>query len=280
MLSESQLTQFNDEGYVIIDGINASVYDEVKEAAERAVAKARRQDWPHIRQVTSDGPFDIWGVSNLLDPELDESAFGDYLATPEVLDTARVLLNDRPLRLGLTNMLVSPTNRDFAISWHRDGFDNSWSGDLELEHLRRTQDHTQWNAAIHAESCLRIVPGTHARNITDAERDVLVNRPFDAMLGELRVDLSEGQAVYYNALMLHKGDYPRNQRRLTLHANLNCCGPEDNFALHYDAVRFMEADSFREGLPAPLHPLLDNWMKFAARIIASRLESEPTGGGP
>jgi hypothetical protein len=269
MLDKAQLEQFYEDGYVIIPGINESVYDRVKAAAERATAKARDGVWPDVRVVGGDGPRDIWGVSNLLHPDLGEPAFADYLATDEVLETAGDLLPG-PLRLSLTNMLVNPALRNHAIRWHRDTDEPGLSGEEELALLRKSMNHTQWNAAIHAESCLRIVPGSHTRNITDAERDILVNRPFEPMPGELKVHLQEGETVYYNALLLHKGDYPKDQRRLTLHAAIVLSCPDDMFGLHYDAVKFMEAPDFRSGLPAALHPLLDNWLAFAERVKASR----------
>ena len=269
MLNEAQRDQFNEEGYVIIPGINESVYDKVKAAAERATSRARAGQWPHVRMVDSVGPLDIWGVSNLLHPDLGEPAFADYLATDEVLETAGDLLPG-PLRLSLTNMLVNPALRDHAIGWHRDTAEPDISGEAELALLRKNLNHTQWNAAIYPESCLRIVPGSHARNITDAERNILVNHPFDPMPGELRVHLQEGETVYYNAFLLHKGDYSIDQRRLTLHAALVLSGPGDAFGMHYDAVAFMEAPDFRDSLPAALHPLLDHWLEFAERVKASR----------
>jgi len=269
MLNEAQRDQFNEEGYVIIPGINESVYDRVRVAAERATSKSRAGSWPHVRMVDSAGPLDIWGVSNLLHPDLGEPAFADYLATDEVLETAGDLLPG-PLRLSLTNMLVNPALRDHAIGWHRDTAEPDISGEAELALLRKNLNHTQWNAAIYPESCLRIVPGSQARNITDAERNILVNHPFEPMPGELRVHLHEGETVYYNAFLLHKGDYRKDQRRLTLHAALVLSGPGDAFGLHYDAVAFMEAPDFRDSLPAALHPLLDHWLEFAERVKASR----------
>ena len=66
----------------------------------------------------------------------------------------------------------------------------------------------------------------------DAERDVLMNHPFKPMSGEQTVHLQEGDAVHYNAQLLRKGDYRKDQRRLTLHAALVLSCPEDNFGLH------------------------------------------------
>lgn len=266
MLSDTQKREFRDRGYVIVEGIAPDLLEPLRDAAGRTVEKARRGDWPHVRATPE---LDIWGVSSLLNPELDEPVFADYLAAPQVLDVSRALLGDDELRLGLTNMLINPARNDYAIAWHRDAGDPRSTGPDELAALNEKQFGIQWNAALYEESCLRIVPGSHRRNVTDAERDVLLNHAMDPMPGELRVRLEPGQAVYYNAMLLHKGDYPASQRRQTLHANFVSMAEQVPFKLHYNAVQFMEQPGFADRLPARLRPLHANWLRFAERCKAT-----------
>lgn len=262
MLSDRQLQHFRDEGYVIIQGVAPGLLEELRAASERAVAKARRGEWPHVRAC---GEGDIWGVSSLLDPALGEPAFMRYMAAPEVLGTCAALLPGEPLRLSLTNMLVNPVKADYQIGWHRDAGSPKQQPDEEMKMLNGHMKGVQWNAALFAESCLRFVPGSHRRPITDAERDVWMNRPLDPMPGELRVRLEPGQAVYYNALGLHKGDYPTTTKRITLHANIVSLN-DAPFAGHYHWVKFMEEPGFARSLPPALRPLHENWLKFAQQI--------------
>ena len=139
MLSAAQIEQFEEEGYVILEqGVAAALYESVRAAAERATARARRGGWSPVRSVAESGG-DIWGVSSLLHPDLGEPAFATYMATDEVLQVARELLDDDEIRLSLTNMLVNPIKADYAIAWHRDSVDGGLTGQDELEALRRGQ---------------------------------------------------------------------------------------------------------------------------------------------
>lgn len=268
MISTSQLEQFRSEGYVIIEGIDSSIYETIRQAAERVTAKGRSGAWPHVRQVPDRQPRDILGVSSLLHPDLEEPTFAHYMATPQVLDVAKALLQDKVIRLSLTNMLVNPAHTDYAIGWHRDATEASLEGDDEMAALNCGQWGVQWNAALYRDDCLRIVPGSHRRNMTEAERGVLSNRSMDPMPGELRVSLQVGQTVYYNANLLHKGDYSADQSRLTLHANLVSMREPIPFAGHYEWVKFMAEPGFRATLPEALIPLHDNWLEFVRRCQA------------
>jgi len=263
MLTSSQIQQFRDEGFVVIDGFAKEIFEPLRAATERVVALGRAGKWPARKHED-----DIWGVSSLLDPALNEPIFGEYMATPQVVEVAQDLLGDRELRLGLTNMLCNPLKKDFAITWHRDSGDKNATGEAELKHLTELQCGVQWNGALYDESCLCIVPGTHRRNMTPGERDVLLNRPMDKMPGELIVDLKAGQTVYYNANLLHRGVYPCTHRRETMHANLVSMREPVPFRFHYDAVTFMAAPDFKRAIPAALHPLHDNWLKFARNFAA------------
>jgi len=229
MLNAAQLKLFRELGFVVIDGFAPELFDPLRKATERVIAKARAGAWPARKCANGD----IWGVSSLLDPKLNEPVFGHYMATPHVNEVAGDLLTDRNLRLGLTNLLCNPLKADYEIVWHRDSGNPGDSGAKELEHLSKMQYGVQWNGALYEESCLRIVPGTHRRNITDAERDVLLNRKTDPMPGELIVKLRAGETVYYNANLLHRGVYPCSSHRETLHANLVSMQEPVPFKLHY-----------------------------------------------
>lgn len=259
MLNAAQLKQFRELGFVVINGFAPELFDPLRKATERVIAKARAGTWPSRKCANGD----IWGVSSLLDPKLGEPIFGQYMASPQVLEVSGDVLGDRDLRLSLTNLLCNPLKADYDIDWHRDGGNPRDTGAKEMEHLNAAQYGVQWNGALYEESCLRVVPETHRRNMTDGERDVLLNRPKDTMPGELIVKLREGETVYYNANLLHRGVYPCSTRRETLHANLVSMRAPVPFKLHYDAVRFMEEPGFKQTLPSALHPLLDNWLVFA-----------------
>ncbi len=265
MLSQAQLKQFKEDGYVVIQGFAPTLVDPLRRATERTIAKGRSGEWKDVRKCGDD----MWGVSNLLNPALKEPVFAEYMASPHVIEVSQQLLERNDLRLSLTNLLCNPLKTPYAIAWHRDAGNPRDSGEAELRELRKIQSSVQWNGALYEETCLRIVPGTHRRNITDAERDVLLNRNMDAMPGELHVRLRAGETVYYNAMLLHRGVYPTETRRETMHANLVAMQSDDTYRMHYEAVKFMAEPSFRANLPAPLLPFLDNWLKFSEQFRAA-----------
>ncbi len=262
MLNAAQLDQFHELGFVVIDGFASELFDPLRKATDRVIKRTRAGTWAARKCPNGD----VWGVSGLLDPKLEEPIFAMYMATPHVIDVSADLLGDRNLRLSLTNLLCNPQVSDYAIAWHRDSGNPRDSGEKELRHLNQMQYGVQWNGALYEESCLRVVPKTHRRNLNAAERDVLHNRPMDPMPGELIVKLRAGETVYYNANLLHRGVYPCGTRRETLHANLVSMKSPVPFKLHYEAVKFMEVPGFKNTIPAALHPLLDNWLLFAKQF--------------
>jgi hypothetical protein len=264
MITDSQLRQFREDGFVIIPGIAPALLGELQAAAERVTERARRGDWANVRKC---GDGDIWGVSSLLHPDLGEPVFARYLASPEVLDTCAALLPGEPLRLSLTNMLVNPAKADYEIGWHRDASTPNLSPEAEMAMLQGHMASVQWNAALFAESCLRFVPGSHRRHLTTEERRIWASDALAPMPGELRVHLEPGQTIYYNSRGLHKGDYPMRCKRLTLHANIVSLNAKP-FAGHYHWVSYMAEPGFGDRLPPALRPLHQNWLTFAAQIKA------------
>jgi hypothetical protein len=262
-LTPSQHQQFIQEGYLIIENaVEPHLLEPLRAAAGRVTEKTRAGAWPHKRGASDD---DIWGVSHLMHPDLGEPVFAEYMASEPVLGVASALLGP-DLRLSLVNMLVNPSKRDFAISWHRDLLRHELPPAEEEAVLARHQDGVQWNTALYDEACLQSVPGSHRRAATAEERDIQFRRPMDPMPGELTVTLKAGQGVYYNAQLLHRGIYPAGQRRETLHACLHRHPADEVVPLYYHAVRWLETPGFRETLPPRLFPLYDNWLALAQEV--------------
>jgi hypothetical protein len=264
MLSATQLRQFHEEGFVIVDSaVEPEMLDTLRAATARVTARTREGGWPHKRRAGED---DIWGVSHLLHPELEEPIFAEYMASAPVLDVAADLLGTSHLRLELVNMLVNPARRDFAIGWHRDLLRQELPPEEELAALSQLQDGIQWNTALYEEACLYIVPGTHRRCATPEEREIQFRRPMEPIPGELAVALKPGQGVYYNAQLLHRGIYPATQQRETIHACLHLAGSAAHRNYYYESLRWMDTPGFGDRLPERLRPLYDNWLRDVSEL--------------
>lgn len=73
----------------------------------------------------------------------------------------------------LYNLLVRP-DQDFELRWHRDDiFATATPEEMEALVVGRPekgQGHAQWNLALFDDESLVVVPGSHRRARTEAER--------------------------------------------------------------------------------------------------------------
>lgn len=265
MLTDAQRDQFETEGYILIeDAVEPRLLEPLRAAADRVTERTRRGEWSHRRDAP-DG--DIWGVQHLLHPGLGEPVFAEYMATDAVLKVARDLLEEDP-RLGLVNLLVQPSRNDFEIGWHRDMIRRELTPEEEESEIQRYQDTVQWNTALYDDACLVIVPASHRRIATDEERDAQFRRPMDPLPNQLVVRLKAGQGVYYNNLLIHRGVYPCDRKRATLHAALARAETRD-YRVDLEALSWMAEPDFRLSLPERLLPAYDHWLGARHRLFVS-----------
>ena len=161
--------------------------------------------------------------------------FGDAVldVVKELLDGGNGVVEDEELVMELFNLLVSPSGgKGFELCWHRDDV----RADLDLEEEARQlsekspdgrQLHAQYNMALTEDASLVVVPESHRRVRTEAERSA---DPFEAELpGQVVVELEPGDVVFYDSNILHRGIYKgidaRNELgRLTLHGSVGLAG--------------------------------------------------------
>ncbi len=250
--------QMAEDGFVVVQGlVSGDELAALQAAAERTAAKARAGDWPYVRTVGKQFPpweawnraaaekarasggadqAGIWGVQHLMRPGLgaaEEAALftRSYFAQGGVLDVAKRLLacGDDALVMELCNMLVRPDYRDFALRWHRDDIPAEAAADEERAALAAAGAwHAQWNLALFEDASLVVVPGSHRRARTAAERAA---DPFAATLPvapgnrpQVTVHLAPGDAVFYNNNILHRGVYRTAVPRATLHGSVGHAG--------------------------------------------------------
>ncbi|CAL5871723.1 uncharacterized protein PFLUO_LOCUS5976 [Penicillium psychrofluorescens] len=229
--SPSLLERLNRDGFVLIPkAVSGDTFARLRDAATAATSMAREGRWRDVRTLpkqfppwntsgpnpTADG---IWGVQGVMHPDMpgrDEFVhmyFSDAIIEP----TLELLQCERDdLVLELFNMLIRPT-KDFELRWHRDDIPATATAEEELERLGKPAFSAQWNFALFDDSSLVIVPGSHRRARTDAERAA---GPFEKTLpGQLVVQMHPGDIVFYNNNILHRGVYDSKVERMTLHGS-------------------------------------------------------------
>lgn len=159
-------------------------------------------------------------MQHLLHPSNpDHTLFAKSYFDSELLRyvTALIQCSEDDLTMELYNMLVRP-DFDFALRWHRDDIPPTATPEEELERLHKPGYHAQWNLALYDDSSLVLVPGSHKRARSEAERNADPYEPY--MPGQITVQLKAGQVAFYNNNILHRGVYDRTKERMTLHGSI------------------------------------------------------------
>ncbi|KAF1914654.1 hypothetical protein BDU57DRAFT_588906 [Ampelomyces quisqualis] len=217
------------DGFVVL---SASLFpsfdlDALRSAASRITTAARDGSWPYIRTLPKQFPpwpqdpsHGIWGVQHLLHPSNpDHLVFARSYFDAELLRYVGALIGceQEDLTMELYNMLVRP-DKPFELRWHRDDIPSTATSDEERQRLDKPACHAQWNLALYDDSSLVLVPGSHRRARTPAERAA---DPYQAHVpAQISVRLKAGEVAFYNNNIFHRGVYDCTKERMTLHGSI------------------------------------------------------------
>ena len=256
MLSQSEHDAFITDGFIIRRAaLTATQIEEYRAAVTRVVARCETADgYADVRR----GPGGmIWGVNNILHPSVREPALLSALGEPEILGVIADLVGP-DLQHHLCTLLVSPEGMSYRCHWHRD---TQYDRDGEEAALRAAlRSHVQLNGALRADSSLLIVPGSHVRAMTPAERDVLSGDPNGPMPGQMTVDLAAGDLAFYNSNLLHRGECSADVNRQTLHYAVHPFHPDAPTG-GPAAQPWLTDPEFLGTLPQSLRALFSAWMR-------------------
>ncbi|KAI8080276.1 uncharacterized protein B0P05DRAFT_469482 [Gilbertella persicaria] len=275
-----------ENGFVIVDNlIPQDMFIRLKEACDRVVNRARKGDWKYRRLVGTQFPpwtegTDVWGVQHMIHPDLKEPVFAEWYGSPKLLEAVQQLLNTKhdDLQLELFNLLINPQDSDFDLTWHRDAIKAEASEEEEKEKLTIPHYGTQWNTALYDDACLYVVPNSHRRVRTEAERDITIHDPkSNKMPGQLKVELKPGQTVFYDNNILHRASYVSSQKRATLHASMGTIegGHYRASCILQHGLGWMKTEEFRSTLPKSLDKPYANLLAMANKAGMSDLEAKP-----
>ena len=263
MLTSTEINAFFENGYIIRKGaLSQTDIQSYRSAIDRMLHKCRVEGLhaDHLRYIDGERD-DIWGVNNILHPSIREQALVDALAHPQILDVIEALLGKR-LAYYLCTLLVSSERKPYHINWHRDFAPD---GEVPLGNLlSRLKNHVQLNGALYDDETLYIVPGSHRRELTEAERAVIQQTPKADMPDQLIVKLKAGDIVFYNSSILHKGYNIDASKRQTLHYAVLTAPPENEPPNPESPTsqEWLNEPTFLSSLPERLKPLFDNWLKY------------------
>jgi ectoine hydroxylase-related dioxygenase (phytanoyl-CoA dioxygenase family) len=234
---EDKRAQLREEGYVIVRGVvPAELLDRLRRDIDIVVAREREADpsWDRTKQPRASivgrveektlGAFEFllhentYGLSAALLDCPKDSVSG---SNAQVLCNPEFTPGD-PERPGQT-WGTDPRN------WHRD-FRPDTDGPLEAvleDHKANAPGYVQWNIALYEDHILYVVPGSHRRLNSEIESAHLRQErgTLTPLPKSLRVELSPGDGVVYNNVMLHWGSkYTHREKRRTIHLGYRSFG--------------------------------------------------------
>ena len=269
-----------EQGFTIVRGfLSSQEIDHYIKASQKVVQYARDGHWPYVRTRGKQFPPwpknfspDIWGVTALLHPELEDMSlpFQELYSDDRLLEIASNILqtSNDSLSMELFNMLINPLT-DFDLQWHRDHIRPEVTKEEEAAQLLQDPfSGTQFNMALTEDHCLIVVPGSHKRVRTEEEREKTTDEDCKKHItGEIVVELHPGDVVFYNSNILHRASYSSKNLRLTLHGTY---GHKDHGQTR---ARGVLQFGVAEWLP-DFKPITNNMQLLKEKLVALAKENE------
>ena len=256
-LTPTQKAQYRELGYVMLRAIIPQSGIEALKADLRDLVEASaRGDGPDIPWINREEHLPE-RLGQLLRPHWIRPSFISSLEEGPYFPVAEQLL-DAPIRYSLFGMLAGGDGKPYVQNWHRDLA--PIEGEHELPILERNYAIvTQINAPLFPDRYLTIVPGSHLRRTTDAEREVLKQNPAGDMPGQMRVKTEPGEVVFYYPNLLHRGYNPDGVVRWTMHhAFVRADAP---VAVHERGQeRWITQPGYLDALPSALRTLMQRYL--------------------
>jgi hypothetical protein len=141
----------------------------------------------------------------------------DVIAHEKLMSIFRQLFGVEPL-FHNTQYFFEPANETRAGNWHRDQQFGSTSIESEKAFLSEIGFHA--HIALVPDANLEIIPGTHARWDTSEEFEIRKGMNgkktnSDDMPGAVRIRLNAGDACFFSAWSIHRGNYVAGTIRRT-----------------------------------------------------------------
>jgi hypothetical protein len=230
--TEHNREEYFDAGFTVLrDLIPPSLLTDLRIETDKARDLARKLHGPRAQRLQP--------IYNY--PELDYHPFHDFSALPELQRTVNEVLGDSHRESNIMGVLLEPAAECWCTHWHRDWGYNAPHVKLEpfFAAARDLQMFNQLNAALYDDHSLWVVPYSHNREDSSAEREVFPKVPPPGpelissmspaeregaclaytrkMSGATPVQLFAGDVAFYRACQWHIGNYVPYAKRATLH---------------------------------------------------------------
>jgi hypothetical protein len=246
---------FRRRGFVVVPAlVPGSLLAELRTDLEQVRDQVAAAPTDFETRYTYRGPegADTWGVNHVFEPRLVRPSFARLLEETGLLDIATELLGGTELRFWGGHALWAPRRRNYQLHWHRD------FGDTDVYSASGRPDHVQFNVCLLPDKCFSVIPGSHRRPLTPAERDQ-VGRSAAALPGAQEVRCRVGDVLFMNARTVHRGACPVGVPRLTLHLSVQ---PSDAPTGGHGSHRFLRTPGLLDTMPPRVRALMANAIRW------------------
>ena len=221
---EVDAKQFLKDGYLILrQAVAPERLDHMRLLVELMVDKSKAMS---VAERTADDPLGgAWYAGGQPRVEVpvvvDEGTaeFVDFCLEENTMGVSRKILQESRCVLSGIQVMCSPIIDFGHTDWHRDSSAITQAPlfGLAQDLLENKTGYVQWNIALYDDDVFWLLPGSHARATTEAERRQLLLDPTAALPDGMCVDLKAGDAVVYCNLSMHWGSYYSSKIRRTIH---------------------------------------------------------------
>lgn len=242
VLDDAMINRYWSQGYLIFPGIiPPALLRDLRAQADKARAITHAATGPAVQRTP---------LIEKMAEQIDLKPFRDYLEIPDLVRAMERLFGPgtKPGGFQHLSILIEPRERPRFGGWHRDGVLNlpvTKQHDPEevfkrAERWHRPRSGNQVNCALHADSCLWYVPGSHLRvrdlegerqtwcfqtekypfqdsPLSNVELERLFIDTCRAFPGAMQVHLGPGDYMIYRSQAWHCGNYNPLQPRATIH---------------------------------------------------------------
>lgn len=210
--------QFVQEGFVVVPGnfpprhmeectrAMEAVISRAEELGRRGVVRIRKSE-----RATTEGVGWSWGCDHIFRPELRDQRLLDLASAPPFPEVLRLILG-ASLRFTGGHGHWSPQNGDYYLHWHRDSRRERWQvGNPDV------RCHVQLCLALQEEAVVRLVPGSHVRDLSHEELSWVMAEPHGTHPHQVIPFVPAGSALLLNTYTLHRAQCARTTPRRSLH---------------------------------------------------------------
>jgi hypothetical protein len=214
-----------------------AAFDRLIERAEalglEGRAKVRKSDF-----AVAEGRGWSWGCDHIYHPDLCEQTLLDLVSLPPFPEVVRRILGERVMFSG-GHGHWSPVTSDYVLHWHRDTRRHLW-------HHRNPDPraHVQLCLALVDEAVVRVVPGSHLRDLEPWEERFIGSDAHADHSEQQIVAVPAGCALLLNTYTFHRAECPRTCRRRSLHFGFTRVGAAPEPGRQLKALPWMADEAF------------------------------------